>query len=371
MARGVRARSRSGLRTRAAAGRDRHRRAERRGRHRASRAPRRRACRSGRRSTARSSRTCSDTRFGTVWGIRMLVWLGLRRRAARRAVGRPPARAAAGLGGRDRARAAAARAASGSALLALPLGFLVISPALAGHASLESPTAVLIPANIIHVLAMSIWVGGLATAAVRAAARATRRLEPPDRTRLLAATLARFSPWAFASVIVAARHRPGAVVVRDRVPRRAQAAARHALRPRGADQVRPAGRPADGARRVQPARGCCPRLRRARGARRDARAATGFSLRRSLRTEVALLVGVLGVTAALVSIRPADYAPTGPGLEDGVARARRHPADGRPGAGRAQRDARLPDRQAERAAVRQGQGDERRPRAARRRSSAR
>ena len=46
-------------------------------RHRLPGRDRGRACRSGARSTGTSSTTCSGTRFGTVWGIRLLVWLAL------------------------------------------------------------------------------------------------------------------------------------------------------------------------------------------------------------------------------------------------------------------------------------------------------
>ena len=142
----------------------------------------------------------SSTRFGTIWGIRILVWLGLGAvllgTLSQRPAGRccaPPRWAPPG----SRPRGSAARPCCCSRF---PLGYLVISPALSGHAHLEKPTAVLVPANAIHVLAMSVWVAGLAML-LFVLPRATRRLEPPDRTRLLAATLARFSPVAFAAVI--------------------------------------------------------------------------------------------------------------------------------------------------------------------------
>jgi copper transport protein len=132
------------------------------------------------------------TRFGTVWGIRVLVWLGfgavlagaLARR--RQPVLRPASVGATGL--------ALARPLGPVmlALLALPVGFLAISPALAGHASLESPTGLMVPANVVHVVAISVWAAGVATL-VLALKRATQELEPPDRARLLAANVIRFS----------------------------------------------------------------------------------------------------------------------------------------------------------------------------------
>ena len=196
------------------------------------------------------------------------------------------------------------------ALLTLPLGFLVLSPALAGHASLEKPTWVLVPSDALHVLAMSIWAGGLATLLFVLPA-ATRRLETADRTRLLAATLARFSPWAFACVM--------ALLVTGLVQSwfligffdEPEQAPGHAVRQGGADQVHPACRAADGARRIQPA---APGPE-AEGARRDrdqTPGGAGFALRRSLRAEILLIVGALAATAAMTTYAPADYAPVGP-----------------------------------------------------------
>ena len=249
-----------------------------------------------------------DTRFGTVWGIRMLVWLGFGAvllgtlSAARRPVLRPASVGATGL----------AQPRLGPvwlALLALPLGFLVISPSLAGHASLESPTGVLIPANILHVLAMSVWVGGLVTV-LFALPAATRRLEAPDRTRLLAATVARFSPWAFASVIVLLAtgllqswfeigflDHPGRLFD---TPFGRAALIKFCL------LVGPLM--ALGAYNQLV---LLPQLRTlAEHGETPGRA--GFSLRRSIRAEIALLAIVLGATAALTTYAPADYAATGP-----------------------------------------------------------
>jgi len=249
-----------------------------------------------------------NTRFGTVWGIRMLVWLGFgvvllaSLSPARRPVLRPASVGATGLA-QPRVNPV------WLALLALPLGFLVISPALAGHASLESPTEVLIPANVLHVLAMSIWVGGLATLLFVLPA-ATRRLDVADRTRLLAGTLARFSPWAFASVIVLLA--TGLVQSWFEIgffdePSRlldtpfGRAALIKFLLLAGPLMALGAYN-----QRVM-----VPRLKRlAQEGQNPGR--TGFALRRSIRAELLLLVGVLGATAALTTYAPADYAPTGP-----------------------------------------------------------
>ena len=118
-----------------------------------------------------------STRFGTIWGIAVLVWLAVALIAA------------------------LARRRELPWLLAAPLGYLVLLPALSGHGSTQSPTGVMFPANALHVLAISAWFGGLAQLLASVPA-ATRALEPADRTRLLARVLLRFSPLALASVIV-------------------------------------------------------------------------------------------------------------------------------------------------------------------------
>ena len=61
------------------------------------------------------------------------------------------------------------------AALALPLAALALLPALGGHASVQSPVALLLPANVLHVIAMSAWLGGIAVL-VLALRAATARL---------------------------------------------------------------------------------------------------------------------------------------------------------------------------------------------------
>jgi copper transport protein len=246
-----------------------------------------------------------DTRFGTVWGIRILVWLGLGAvllgalSTARRPVLRPASVGATGLAPARFGRLMLA-------LMAVPLGFMVISPALSGHASLEDPAGVLIPANAIHVLAMSVWVGGLVLF-LFVLPRATRRLEAPDRTRLLAATLARFSPIAFASVI--ALLATGLVQSWFQVEKLDNlidtAFGRSALIKFGLLVGPLMALGAYNQRRL------LPRLRRAAG-EGDTPGRDGVLLRRSIRAEVALLAVVLGVTAALVSYAPSASVSSGP-----------------------------------------------------------
>lgn len=225
------------------------------------------------------------TRFGTVWGIAALAWVAL------------------GLGVVPALRRAAPWRA---ALLFAPLAFIALEPALSGHPSTQSPVALLFPANVLHVVAMSVWVGGLASLVLVLPA-ATRELEPPERSRLLAAVLARFSPLALACV---------AVILLTGIGQ-AYAYVRHfdnlldsaygravlikfvllvgALIPLGAyNRYR-----------------SVPRLRRiAAGGEAPGRA--GLLLRRALRGEVALIAVVLGVTAALAGYAPATAVQSGP-----------------------------------------------------------
>ena len=118
-----------------------------------------------------------STRFGTIWGIAVLVWIAVA------------------------VLAAVPRRRVLTWALAVPLGFLVLLPALSGHGSTQSPTGVMFPANAIHVAAISSWLGGLVLL-LAAVPAATRSLAPTNRTRLLAAVLVRFSPLALGAVIV-------------------------------------------------------------------------------------------------------------------------------------------------------------------------
>ena len=86
-------------------------------------------------------------------------------------------------------------------LIFAPLVFLLLVPSFAGHADTQHPTWLLFPTNVLHVLGMSAWLGGL-VAILLALPAATRLLQRSDRTRLLAGSLVRFSDVALASVAV-------------------------------------------------------------------------------------------------------------------------------------------------------------------------
>jgi copper transport protein len=150
----------------------------------------------------------SDTlksRFGEVWGLRALVWVGLGALLAGARLSRCeaiPVLRPATLGA-DGAAVGPYPSRAWIALVALGVGYLAITPALSGHASIQGPRGVFFPADVVHVLAASVWVGGIACLLVALPA-ATRRLEGPQRSRLLLATLARFSPAALMCVIAIA-----------------------------------------------------------------------------------------------------------------------------------------------------------------------
>ncbi len=225
------------------------------------------------------------TRFGTVWGFTALAWILL-------GLGVVPALR----------RPSSWRIAP----LFVPLAFIAMEPALSGHPSTQDPVALLFPANVLHVVAMSIWVGGLASLVLILPA-ATRELEAPDRSRLIAAVLARFSPVALLCVaaILLTGLGQAYAYVRDLDNLIDTAYGRAvlikfvllvgALIPLGAyNRYR-----------------SVPRLERiAAGGEAPGRA--GLLLRRALRGEVALIVVVLGVTAALAGYAPATAVQSGP-----------------------------------------------------------
>ncbi len=230
-----------------------------------------------------------ETKFGTIWGIAVLAWIAFGLLAI--LLLRPTPGRSFGW--------------SRALLLAAPLAYVVLVPALAGHGSTQSPVLLNFPVNVVHVAAMAVWLGGL-TALLFVAPRGTRELEPPDRSRLLAAALSRFSRVALVAV--------GAILLTGLIQAYVYVRRLDALTETGYGRavlikfillmiligIAAYNR-----------RSSVPRLNRiAAGGEPPGRA--GLLLRRALRAEVALLVVVLGVTAALASYAPPITAQSGP-----------------------------------------------------------
>jgi copper transport protein len=146
-----------------------------------------------------------DSRFGQVWGARAIDWLllgtllaaGRARRGAPIPVLRPLAPGGEGVALDPLPPRWAL------ALVGIGSSYLALTPALSGHASVQSPVWAFFPSDALHVLAASVWVGGIACLLL-VLPSATRELEPSQRSRLLLATLTRFSPLALAAVITIA-----------------------------------------------------------------------------------------------------------------------------------------------------------------------
>jgi copper transport protein len=261
------------------------------------------------------------TRFGTVWGLRVADFALIaalvvaRRRFATlpgTLTGIVPVKAP--VGGRDRLGLEASPPAApwsarpdrrALAALALPAAFLAVTPALGGHATTQHPVALLAPLDVIHVVAMSAWVGGL-IALVVAVPAATRALEPADRTALLSATLSRFSTVALTSVAALIASGTAQSIVHLRaLGDLVHTAFGRAVLIKIMILVALVGLGALNRQRS------LPRLRAA-AASGATPGAVGRILRTTLRVEVALVTVVLGVTAALVSYPPPSALSAGP-----------------------------------------------------------
>jgi copper transport protein len=240
-----------------------------------------------------------DTRFGSLITLRILAWmlLGVLLLAVgargRMVAMRPVELGAMGLAPQRRIKPELA------ALLMLPAGSLLVSPALAGHARTQSNAWLLLPADAIHVSAMCLWFGGLAALAV-AVPFALGPLGANDRARVLLGALARFSPLALASVIaLAVTGTLQAIVEVGSVPALVETGYGRAVVAKVLLLTVLIGLGAANRQRLLPA------LERAVAAGVEPGRVTGW-LRRNLRTEVALIAGVLAVTAVLVAYAPAS-----------------------------------------------------------------
>jgi copper transport protein len=215
------------------------------------------------------------TRFGVVWALAAGAWL------------------LAGAWALSRVRLA---------WLLAPLGLLVLLPALSGHAGTQSPVAVMAPANVIHVIAMCAWLGGIA-GLVLALRAATRKLEPPDRTRLLSAVVGRFSALAGVAfaVLLATGVIQGIVEVAS-IPALVNTAFGRAVLIKVVLFAGLVGIGWVNRYRLIPA---------LRGTG-DQPARAGAALRQTLRLELAVGVVVLAVTGALAGYAPSTAVSSGP-----------------------------------------------------------
>jgi len=248
-----------------------------------------------------------NSRFGEVWGLRAIDWIllgGLL--AAARVAGRDVIRVfthAAGDGGALALTPRPPRAIL--ALLGIGAGYLVITPALAGHASIESPVAVFFPSDALHVLSGAVWVGGIACL-LFVLPGATRQLEGAERSRLLLSTLARFSPVALGAVVVIA----ATGVIQAYIDVRTFYALFHTTY--GALVIVKVLALATliGFGWVNRER-VIPTLRQLVGDG-DSPGGIGALARRTMRGEFVLMLCVFGVTAALISYAPPIDAASGP-----------------------------------------------------------
>ena len=232
-----------------------------------------------------------DTRFGAVFALRALAWLLLLPLAfmASRAfsTGRP-------------LRSLPVLAAAAGAV------FLVVSPALAGHAATREPVWLMLSSDVVHVAAMAFWTGTLVALMVILPAVTRRLPNDLDRIRVLTDFLLRFSTLALVSVaLIAATGVIQAIVQLDSVADLWQTAYGRALSVKILLFLLLIGLAAANRRRLIPALV----ERRERGL---APGPPGMSIRRNLRLEAVLAAAVLAATAAMVSYTPPASGGEGP-----------------------------------------------------------
>ncbi|HWH11131.1 MAG TPA: CopD family protein [Solirubrobacteraceae bacterium] len=247
-------------------------------------------------------RTVLGSRFGWVWGSRTVVWIGLglllaaavgvRRTRERRGDEAAPAEP-------HRPPAWVVVAAAAACV------YLAMTPGLSSHPSVQSPVWVLFPADVIHVLAVSIWVGGIA-AFLFALPISLRALEPTERTPVLCAVLGRFSAVALVCVVaIALTGGIQALVLVRTLDGLIATAYGRAILIKVVLFVVLVGFGVIHRKRIIPA---LERLARA-GATPGG---SGALLRRMLRREGITMLGVFGVTAALIAYTPPVDANSGP-----------------------------------------------------------
>jgi copper transport protein len=242
-----------------------------------------------------------STRFGLVWGLGTLAWLLLGGLAAtvgkRLPVLRPASVGATGL--------AMPAMRPSLILLGAPLLALAFLPGLGGHAGVQSPQALLLPTNVVHVVAMAAWLGGIAVL-VLALRAATGALEPGDRVRLLAGNVGRFSTMA--GVAIAAIAVTGviqSIVYMSSFGQLLDTAFGRAVLIKSILFLVICGLGFMNRNRL------LPQLRSA-AASGDSAGRAGVLLRNILRAELATGIAIIGVTGALASYAPSTAVSAGP-----------------------------------------------------------
>ncbi len=215
-----------------------------------------------------------STRFGGVWGVGVFAWLAV-------LIG-------------------AVAVAPGPALLP-PLLALALLPALGGHAGVQPPVWLNAPANVLHVLAVSAWLGGIAVL-VFVLRGATRGLEPAQRAKTLAAVFGRFSTLALGAIaLLLATGITQAIIGMSSLSELLDTAYGRAVLVKLGLLLAIIGLGAVNRTRI------LPRLRDAASP-----GAAGVLLRRTLNTELAIALVVLGATGALAGYPPANTVAAGP-----------------------------------------------------------
>jgi copper transport protein len=243
----------------------------------------------------------ADTRVVRAWTVRLGIWMLLGvsvvlvlrsrrvpvlRRAALGAVGTAP----------GPAWSWPQLLLVGGAIVALAL-----TVALAGHSATYSPSGLLVSTDTVHVLCVSVWLGGLVMLllAVPVAARPLRRLE---RIPLLAAVAARFSGLAVIAVaLLLLAGVVQAVALVGAVDALVETAYGRLVLAKIALLLGVVSLGAYNQRRL------LPRLRVVAGGGEEPEHAAAL-LRRSMAFEVGLALIVLGVTSVLVATEPAAAA---------------------------------------------------------------
>ena len=242
------------------------------------------------------------TRFGTIWGIRLLdiVLLapillvpafGIRYRLMQ-----PVELGATGAATVD----PLPRSALAVVALGLGAGFLVLAPGLAGHPGVTDPRWASLLASFAHVLAFSAWAGGLAIL-VFAVPAATKVLEGGEKTRLLAGLVDRFSVLALVAVgVLLASGVIQAILQLESWSELVETGYGRAILAKAALLAVLIGLGAINRQRNR------PRLDELARSGTEAPGGAGRLLRRTMRAEVALIGGVLAVTALLTLLSPSS-----------------------------------------------------------------